>query len=229
MEIKKSEKASLENKRLLFAEIGLIVALLIVFAGFESSTRVQATANLIDTTKGVEEIDIVAVQLETPPPTPEVPLLPQLSDEIDIVDDNVIVDMDFQSLEDNDIPVDIKDYMVKEVVEEDVEEEAIPVVFVSEQPSFNGGDANEFSKWVNSKLVYPQIAQEMQIQGKVTLHFVIDKNGNLRDVKVLSSPDECLSKEAVRVVSSSPKWKPGKQRDHAVSVSYSFPVIFKLM
>lgn len=229
MEIKKSEKASLENKRLLFAEIGLIVALLVVFAGFESSTRVQATANLIDTTKGVEEIDIVAVQLETPPPTPEVPLLPQLSDEIDIVDDNIIVDMDFQSLEDNDIPVDIKDYMVKEVVEEDVEEEAIPVVFVSEQPSFNGGDANEFSKWVNSNLVYPQIAQEMGIQGKVTLHFVIDKNGNLRDVKVLASPDECLSKEAVRVVSSSPKWKPGKQRDHAVSVSYSFPVIFKLM
>ena len=229
MEIKKSEKASLENKRLIFAEIGLVVALLVVYAGFETSTRVEASANLIDTTKAPEEIDIVAIQIETPPPAPEVPTLPQLSDELDIVDNDVVVELDFQSLDDTDIPVDIQEYKTKEVIEEDVEEDAIPVVFVSEQPSFNGGDANEFSKWVNSRLVYPQVAQEMQIQGKVTLHFVIDKNGNLRDVKVLSSPDDCLSKEALRVVSSSPKWKPGKQRDHAVNVSYTFPVIFKLM
>ena len=229
MEIKKTEKASLENKRLIFAEIGLVVALLVVYAGFETSTRAHATANLVDTTKAVEVIDIVAVQLETPPPAPEVPELPQLSDELEIVDDDVTVDLDFQSLDDTDIPVDIQEYKMKEVVEEEVEEEAIPVVFVSERPSFNGGDANEFSKWVNARLVYPQIAQETAIQGRVTLHFVIDKNGNLRDVQVLSSPDECLSKEAVRVVSSSPKWKPGKQRDHAVNVSYTFPVIFKLM
>ena len=228
MEIKKSTRASLENKRLLFAEIGLILALLVVYAGFETSTRAQATAKLIDTTKGVEEIDICVIPLETPPPTPEVPLLPQLSDEIEIVDDNVIVDLDFQSLEDNDIPVDIKDYMVKEVIEEEVEEETYFVYNVEEKPSFNGGDANEFTKWVNSRIQYPQIAQEMQIQGKVTLQFTIEKDGSLKNVKVLSTPDESLSKEAVRVVSSSPKWQPGKQRDRAVKVNYVFPVVFQL-
>ena len=229
MEIKKSPQASLENKRLLFAEIGLIVTLLVVFAGFETSTQVRATAQLIDNTKAPDEEDIMAIPIETPPPAPEVPLLPQLSDEIEIVEDNVTVDLDFQSLEDNDIPIDIKDYMVKEVVEEEVEEEPIQHVFVQEQPTFNGGDANEFSKWVNSRLQYPQIAQEMQIQGKVTLQFTIEKDGSLKNVKVLSSPDESLSKEAVRVVSSSPKWKPGKQRDRTVRVSYTFPVLFKLM
>ena len=228
MEIKKSPNASLEDKRLLFAEIGLIVALLVVFAGFETSTRAQATASLIDDTKPLEEDDILSIPLDTPPPAPEVPLLPQLSDEIEIVDDNVTVDIDFQSLEDNDIPVDIKDYMTKEVIEEEVEEETFFVFNVEEKPTFNGGDANEFSKWVNSQLQYPEIAQEMNIQGKVTLQFTIEKDGSLQNVKVLSTPDESLSKEAVRIVSSSPKWKPGRQRDRAVKVTYTFPVVFKL-
>ena len=228
MEIKKSPQASLENKRLLFAEIGLIIALLVVYAGFETSTRVHATANLIDDTKPIEEDDILSVPLDTPPPAPEIPLLPQLSDEIEIVDNNVTVDLDFQSLEDTDIPVDIKDYMTKEVVEEEVEEETYFVFNVEEQPTFNGGDANEFTKWVNTHIQYPQIAQEMSIQGKVTLQFTIEKDGSLQNVKVLSTPDESLSKEAVRVVSSSPKWKPGKQRDRAVKVTYTFPVLFQL-
>ena len=228
MEIKKTPQASLENKRLLFAEIGLIVALLVVYAGFETSTRAQATASLIDDTKPLEEDDILSIPLDTPPPAPEVPLLPQLSDEIEIVDDNVTVDIDFQSLEDNDVPVDIKDYMNKEVIEEEVEEETFFVFNVEEQPTFNGGDANEFTKWVNTHIQYPQIAQEMSIQGKVTLQFTIEKDGSLQNVKVLSTPDESLSKEAVRVVSSSPKWKPGRQRDRAVKVTYTFPVVFKL-
>ena len=228
MEIKKSPQASLENKRLLFAEIGLIIALLVVYAGFETSTRVHATANLIDDTKPIEEDDILSVPLDTPPPAPEIPLLPQLSDEIEIVDNNVTVDLDFQSLEDTDIPVDIKDYMTKEVVEEEVEEETYFVFNVEEKPTFNGGDANEFTKWVNTHIQYPQIAQEMSIQGKVTLQFTIEKDGSLQNVKVLSTPDESLSKEAVRVVSSSPKWKPGRQRDRAVKVTYTFPVVFKL-
>ena len=228
MEIKKNPQASLENKRLLFAEIGLIVALLVVYAGFETSTRAQATASLIDDTKPLEEDDILSIPLDTPPPAPEVPLLPQLSDEIEIVDDNVTVDIDFQSLEDSDVPVDIKDYMNKEVIEEEVEEETFFVFNVEEQPTFNGGDANEFTKWVNTHIQYPQIAQEMSIQGKVTLQFTIEKDGSLQNVKVLSTPDESLSKEAVRVVSSSPKWKPGKQRDRAVKVTYTFPVLFQL-
>ena len=228
MEIKKTPQASLENKRLLFAEIGLIVALLVVYAGFETSTRAQATASLIDDTKPLEEDDILSIPLDTPPPAPEVPLLPQLSDEIEIVDDNVTVDIDFQSLEDSDVPVDIKDYMNKEVIEEEVEEETFFVFNVEEQPTFNGGDANEFTKWVNTHIQYPQIAQEMSIQGKVTLQFTIEKDGSLQNVKVLSTPDESLSKEAVRVVSSSPKWKPGKQRDRAVKVTYTFPVLFQL-
>ena len=93
---------------------------------------------------------------------------------------------------------------------------------------FQGGDANTFSKWVNQHLSYPDIAKENGIQGRVTLQFAIGTDGKLSDVKVLRGVDPSLDKEAVRVVSSSPKWTPGKQRDRPVKVTYTFPVIFQL-
>ena len=228
MEIKKTEKASLENKRLIFAEVGLIAALLVVFAGFESSTRAKEVALLQDNTVIDDEDDMVAIPLDTPPPAPEAPALPILSDELQIVDDDVAVDLDFQSLDDTDVPVDIQEYVRQEVVEEDVEDDPIPFVTVEQKPTFNGGDANGFAKWVNSKLVYPEIAKDNGIEGRVTLQFTIGKDGRLVNVKVLSAPDESLAQEAVRVVSSSPKWEPGRQRDRAVKVSYTFPVIYRL-
>ena len=228
MEIKKTEKASLENKRLIFAELGLIAALLVVFAGFESSTRAKEVALLQGNTVIDDEDDIMAIPLDTPPPAPEAPALPMLSDELQIVDDDVTVDLDFQSLDDTDVPVDIQEYVHQDVVEEDVEDDPIPFVTVEQKPTFNGGDANGFAKWVNSKLVYPEIAKDNGIEGRVTLQFTIGKDGRLQDVKVLNSPDESLAQEAVRVVSSSPKWEPGRQRDRAVKVSYTFPVIYRL-
>ena len=228
MEIKKTEKASLENKRLIFAEVGLIAALLVVFAGFESTTRAKEVALLQGNTKIEEPEDIFAIPLDTPPPAPEAPALPMLSDELEIVDDDVTVDLDFQSLDDTDVPVDIQEYVRQEVVEEEVEDDTIPFVTVEQKPTFNGRDANEFAKWVNSKLVYPEVAKENGVEGRVILQFTIGKDGRLQDVKVLRTPDESLAQEAVRVVSSSPKWEPGRQRDRAVKVSYTFPVIYRL-
>ncbi|MBQ6762391.1 MAG: energy transducer TonB [Bacteroidales bacterium] len=228
MEIKKTEKASLENKRLIFAELGLIAALLVVFAGFESSTRAKEVALLQGNTKIEDPYDIVAIPLDTPPPAPEAPALPMLSDELEIVDDDVTVDLDFQSLDDTDIPVDIQAYRNQEVVEQEVEEEVLPFVAVEQKPSFQGGDANDFSRWVNARLQYPEIAKENGVDGTVYLQFTIGSDGRMQDVKVLRSPDESLAREAVRVVASSPKWEPGRQRDRAVKVSYTFPVVYRL-
>ncbi|MBQ2102996.1 MAG: energy transducer TonB, partial [Bacteroidales bacterium] len=154
MEIKKSEKASLENKKLLFTEIGLVAALLVTWGAFEYSSKDAQVAVLEDTTQIDDVEEIVALQQETPPPPPEAPNIPVLSDQIDIVDDEIKVDDMFQTLEDDaSLGVEIMDYREEEVQEEEVEEEAIPFQLVEEKPSFNGGDANEFSKWVNSKLV----------------------------------------------------------------------------
>ena len=228
MEIKKTPKADLENRRTLFTEIGLVVALLVVWGAFSYSTKEKAVASLGEDTQVVEVEDMVPITEETPPPPPEAPKIPVLSDQIDIVEDDIKVDDNFMSLEDDaSLGVEILDY-VEEVTEEVVEEEAIPFQLVEEKPSFNGGDANEFSKWVNSKLQYPEIAKENGVQGRVTLQFTVNPDGSVSNVKVLRGVDSSLDKEAVRVVSMSPKWKPGKQRDRAVKVTYTFPVIFQL-
>lgn len=228
METKKSQKASLENKRFLFLEIGLVMALICVLSAFSFSTEESAVSVLEDNNYVTEVEDLVPVTMPEMKQPPSAPPVPVLSDQIDIVDDEIEINDEFQSLDDKNFSVDIKDY-IEAVKEEKIDEdEEVPFIFVEVKPSFNGGDANEFSKWVNSKLIYPEIAKENGVQGKVTLQFTVNADGSVSNVKVLRGVDSSLDKEAVRIVSSSPKWTPGRQRDRAVKVTYTFPVIFQL-
>ena len=228
MEVKKSPEASLENKRLLLLEIGLVIALVFVYIAFNISSKDDGSSSmLVDNTQVLVEDEMVAIQNELPPP--EAPQVPVLSDQIDIVDDDIKLDDDtFLNLEDDNTAIEIQDYKEAVVEEQEEEEEAIPFQLVEQKPSFNGGDANEFSKWVNSRLVYPEIAKENGVQGRVTLQFTVEADGRVTNVKVLRGVDPSLDAEAKRVVASSPKWKPGRQRDRAVKVTYTFPVIFQL-
>lgn len=105
---------------------------------------------------------------------------------------------------------------------------AIPFAAVETKPAFEGGDANEFSKWVGTQLVYPQEAIDQKLEGKVILQFTVNKEGEVKDVTVLRGVNDLLDAEAVRVVSSSPKWENGAQNGIPVAVKYVFPVIFKL-
>ncbi|MBQ6573878.1 MAG: energy transducer TonB [Bacteroidales bacterium] len=229
MEIKKSPKANLENKKFLFTEIGLIVALLAVLGAFEWSTTEATSLEALgdDVAVVVEEEQVPITQEEQLPP-PEVPKEPVMSDIIDIVDDDIKVDDVVISTEDDkSLGVEIKEYVVEQE-EEEVEEEEVPFAIVEQKPTFQGGDANTFTKWVFSKIVYPEIAKENGVQGRVTLQFTIETDGSVKNVKVLRGVDSSLDKEAVRVVSSSPKWKPGMQRNKPVRVKYTFPVVFQL-
>lgn len=228
MEVKKSEKASLENKRLLFVEIGMVLALGVVLFAFEWSSKEKKTASLVDVNQEIVEDELVPITQETPPPPPEVNQ-PVLSEILEIVDDEVKVDdLIIETEDDKNLGIGEIGNYIEEVEEEVVEEEAIPFQLVEQKPQFNGGDANEFSKWVNQRLVYPEIAKENGVQGRVMLQFQVNPDGSVSNVKVLRGVDPSLDKEAVRVVSSSPKWTPGKQRDRAVKVTYTFPVIFQL-
>ncbi|MBQ0123916.1 MAG: energy transducer TonB [Bacteroidales bacterium] len=229
MEIKKSQKADLTNKTLLFREIGLAATLVIVLVAFEWSTRDKVeTIDLSSQAAAIEE-EIIPVTQEQQQAPPEMPKIPVLSDVIDIVDDDIDVgdDMLLNLEDDKNIGVEIMDYHA-EVAEEVIEEEVIPFAIVEEKPKFQGGDANTFSKWVNSKLVYPEIAKENGIQGRVTLQFTVNTDGSVSNVQVVRGVDASLDKEAVRIVSSSPKWTPGRQRERPVKVVYTFPVIFQL-
>ena len=102
-----------------------------------------------------------------------------------------------------------------------------PMRIVEEKPSFKGGDANQFSVWVNKHLNYPKDAKQNGIQGRVTLQFTVDVDGRVKDVNVLKGVFPSLDAEAVRVISSSPKWKPGKSGGEPVDVTYTFPVYFQ--
>lgn len=229
MEIKKTPKADLQNKRALFTEIGLVIVLAVIFLAFEWSSKDKVESDILNQKTVAVEDEFIPITNEQPQMPQEMPDIPALSDVIDIVDDDIKVSDDmFLDLEDNkNLGVAIMDY-VAEVEEEVVEEEAIPFALVEEKPTFMGGDANTFTKWVNGKLVYPEIAKENGVQGRVTLQFTVNADGSVGNVIVLRGVDSSLDKEAVRIVSSSPKWKPGRQRERPVKVTYTFPVIFQL-
>lgn len=106
--------------------------------------------------------------------------------------------------------------------------EAVPFQFADKKPGFNGGDANEFSKWVAQNVVYPENCKSEGISGRVTVSFTVSETGKVTDVKVLRGVHEDLDKEALRVVSSAPDWTPGQKDGKNVAVTYTFPVLFKL-
>ena len=104
----------------------------------------------------------------------------------------------------------------------------IPYVIVETKPLFEGQNPNiSFINWINENLKYPKRALERGLQGRTTLQLTVSKKGKVKDVKVLRSSHRLLDAEALRVVSKSPKWEPGKQNGELVEVKYTFPVIFK--
>ena len=226
METKKTQRASLENKRVLFLEGGLIVALLLTLGAFSYSTAVRKAPVLQGTGQVVDVEELVPITRETPPEPPATPVVNLSFETIQIVDDDLPTDV-LLNLDDNPVDVPVYDYR-EDVVADDVEEEDIPFVLVEQKPSFMGGDANSFSRWISQNVVYPELARENGVQGRVTVQFTVMKDGSVGGVKLLRGVDPSLDKEALRVVASSPRWEPGRQRDRAVNVTYQFPVIFTL-
>ena len=113
---------------------------------------------------------------------------------------------------------------------DDVEKkEPVPFQKLTHKPGFNGGDANEFTKWVAENMVYPEKCRQSKVQGRVMLKFTIAETGKVSDITVLKGVNEELDKEAVRVVSESPLWTPGKdEKGEIVPVTFVFPVVFKV-
>lgn len=108
------------------------------------------------------------------------------------------------------------------------EDEPVPLQLAEVKPMFQGGDANNFSKWINEHLIYPQDAKDAGKQGRVVLQFTVNKVGRMENIRVLRGCYQSLDEEALRVVKSSPEWKPGMMDGKAVSVTYTFPIVFKL-
>lgn len=226
MEVKKSPKADLENKKSVFMQIGLVVVLSLVLIAFEwTTTDVEVNTGLMDTEVEVEE-EIIPItrQEEVKPPPPPPP--PKVTDILNIVEDDVELDDDLEIFDtemDQDKPMDFAPIVVEEEERDDT-----PVFYiVEEMPEFPGGEA-ALQKYLATSVKYPVIAQENGIQGKVFIQFVINTKGEVTNATVLRGVDPSLDKEALRVVQAMPSWKPGKQRNRPVRVSYTVPINFVL-
>ena len=229
MELKKSPKADLENKKSIFFEIGLAVALLIVLLAFEWTSTETVNIEELKTQEVKVEEEMMDITRQDEIKQPEPPKVVQLTDIIKIVDDNVNI-KDNSDIFDSDFKEDaaVKIVEFNDNQEEEVEE-YVPFVVVEEMPSFGPGGIDEFrNNYIAKNLKYPDVAAENGIQGRVYVNFVVEPDGRVTNVKVVRGVDPALDKEAVRVVSSSPKWKPGKQRGKPVRVQYTIPIIFVL-
>lgn len=229
MEAKKTSRSNLENKRFIFREIGLIVALAAVFFAFETKFYQEETKEIVIPVQGGDDIEVLPI---TMPQTASRPLPKIMVKPIDVI---TIVDEvpEFEDLEITDFNEDQKG-AVNGTADpysqysgdggEEFGDEEVPFLRVEFMPEFNG----DLGKWLGKNLKYPVRAQEAGVQGRVYIEFIIERDGSITDAKVIRSVHPDLDKEALRVVNSMPKWKPGMQRDKAVRVKFTIPISFRL-
>lgn len=228
MEIKKTPKADLENKKSTWLLIGYVIVLAFMFVAFEWTKRdvkidmSQAVTDVVFE----EEIEIpITEQPEVVAPPP--PEAPSIAETLTIVEDDADVEeTTIASSEETGQAVEIK-YVPVAVEEEEPEEQTIFEV-VEQMPEFPDGGMAGLMQFLSKNIKYPTIAQENGTQGRVTVQFVVNKDGSIVDAKVLRGVDPYLDKEALRVIGSMPKWKPGMQRGKPVRVKYTVPVMFRL-
>ena len=227
MEVKKSPKADLENKKTTNLLIGAILTLSVLFIGFEWSERDKQVATDTGLTEIVFEEEIIPItEQEQPKQAPPPPEAPKVEEVLEIMDnDSKVEESTIQASDDTQAAVEVK-YTPVEVEEEEVDEQEIFTV-VEEMPSFPGG-MGECMKFLAKNIKYPTVAQENGVQGRVIVQFVINRDGSIVDAKVVRGVDPYLDKEALRVIKMMPKWSPGKQRGKEVRVKYTLPVMFRL-
>ncbi len=185
----------------------------------------------IDTSQAITDVffeeEIIPITEQPEQVTPPPPEAPSIAETLTIVEDDADVEETaIVSSEELNQAVEIK-YVPVAVEEEEPEEQTIFEV-VEQMPEFPNGGMAGLMQYLSKNIKYPTIAQENGTQGRVTVQFVVNKDGSIVDAKVLRGVDPYLDKEAVRVIMGMPKWKPGMQRGKPVRVKYTVPVMFRL-
>ena len=219
---KKYDRAKLENKRFMFFQTGLIITLAMILAAFEwtSAPTNMKSFEISDFANIEEEFSQITrpKELKPPPPKPKPKeVLNIISDTEEIIDEYLGEDIEPEPYQEIDfVPF----------IEDPEEPDNTPFIIVEDMPTFRGEGLMGFRNWVIKNLRYPEIAAENGISGKVTIQFVVGFGGDVEDVTVYRGVDPALDQEAIRVVSSSPKWNPGKQRDQPARVIFTFTISF---
>lgn len=227
MEVKKAPKANLESKKPTWLLVGYVIVLAFMFVAFEwtRDVRIDTRGAIIENVFEQDmEMPITSQpELAPPPPPPVTPI----NDVLTIIDDeSELEETILATTEETGEDVEIKHIPVAVEEELPVEDEIFEVV--EDKPEFSDGGAVGLMRYLSTNIKYPTIPQENGVQGKVTVQFVVNKDGSIVDVKVLRGVDPYLDREALRVISSMPRWKPGKQRGVPVRCKFTVPVTFKL-
>ncbi len=227
MEIKKSERADLERGKSTSLLIGFVMALAVMFVALEWTQReVQDDSEIYgvkDVSLNEEMVPITLPEKKTVPPPPAAVTQ---ADILEIVDDDAEIEEDIMaSTEDQVEWVDLDEIDYVEVEPEPEEEEIFMVV--EDAPEFPGG-TQALLDYLRKNIKYPPICRENGIQGRVLVSFVVNKDGAIVEPQVVKSVNKQLDQEALRVISTMPNWKPGKQRGKPVRVKYTVPVNFRL-
>ena len=200
MEIKKSEQADLERGKGTSLLIGFVIALGVMFVALEWTQREVEDNSDLYTARDVSlNEEMIPITLPEKKTVPPPPAAVTKAEIIEIVEDDADIEEDIMaSTEDNVEWVDLDDYDVVEVEPEPEEEEIFMVV------------------------------EDNNIQGRVLVTFIVNKDGAIVEPEVVKSVNPSLDKEALRVISTMPNWKPGSQRGKPVRVKYTVPVNFRL-
>jgi periplasmic protein TonB len=235
MQPKKNQKVDLSKNSSLYFVIGLAFILFISWQAIEWKTYDKSlygyeALNVED--EDDEEIPITE-QLKTPPPPPPPPPAPEV---IEVVEDEEEVEETvIESSETNEDEI----IEVEEVeIEEEIDDVDVPFAVIEDVPIFPGCEnvskaerrdcfQDQMNKHIRKNFRYPEIAQEMGIQGRVYVNFIISKDGSITNIR-MRGPDKNLEKEAERIISRLPNMTPGKQRGRAVRVPFSIPITFRL-
>ena len=223
MSKRKTPQANLENKRKIFLEIGFIITLLAVLMVLEQKSYDQIKFDHIYQSNHQEEEDLNPIQIKKKEIIPKKPqsfmVINTVPDDMD--DDLIEIDA---SIEENDA---IDTWIPKEEEEEPIEE-LLPYVSVQEKPMYPGGESALF-RFIAQHFTVPRADLEQGVQGTIHVGFTIDKNGFVKNVYILRGISSLSDKEAIRVVSMMPCWKPGKQATRNVAVEYNLPIKVRLM
>jgi len=223
MESKKSQKADLGNKSMLFFSISLLVTMLLVVTAFEwkdyDKSYVELQGKSVDT---FEEAMEVPPTEQPPPPEPVIqqPQIVEVPDEEEIKED-IKINIDIDVTEQTKVNAIV-------IQAEEPKEETDQIFTVVEESASPKGGMKAFYEYVSEKVKYPAQARRMGIEGKVYVQFVINKDGSLTDVTVIKGIGGGCDEEAKRILEEAPRWSPGKQRGKPVRQKYTLPIIFKL-
>lgn len=230
MELKKAESVDLQGKKTIFAQIGVVLSLLIVYGMFSVHTSdIEIDIPLAEEEEVIAELPPVTRPEEPPKPKVQKVVAPSITDKIEVVENEIEVeDTELFNPETDEFTPNFAGLPQGDPNDGELLDDATPVFKAEVDPKFDGKDVNYFSTWVKQRVKYPQVVQDAGISGAVTLRYVIGADGKIRDIQVLSSPDQMLTDEVIRVINSSPAWSPAMQRNRPVPIYSTIRVVYTL-